>query len=97
MQARPTTTDTGWRSRQTLDQDRLHIGRSDTRKGSMQEQQTDSILREAEVRLLTGLSRTTRWRMARQGTFPAPLRLSPGAVGWRASQITQWIQDRSKA
>lgn len=36
---------------------------------------TDRILREREVRQLTGLARTTRWNWARRGLFPAPVPL----------------------
>ena len=43
----------------------------------------DRILREPEVRKLTGLSRTTRWRLARQQKFPKPIIIANRAVGWR--------------
>lgn len=57
-------------------------------------EQPDRILRDAEVGGLTGLSRTTRWRLSRDGKFPKPLELSDGTVGWRESDLLEWIATR---
>lgn len=54
----------------------------------------DPILREPECRVLSGLSRTSRWRLERSGKFPARIRLSENAVGWRLSAIEQWLAER---
>ncbi len=56
----------------------------------------DRFLREAEVRRITGLSRTTRWRMERRGEFPRRRILSRNAVGWLASQIEGWMAERAE-
>jgi prophage regulatory protein len=48
----------------------------------------------AEVQKIHPVSRGTRWRMVRNGTFPAPVRLSPGRVGWRESDIVRWCEQR---
>ena len=58
---------------------------------------SDRFLREAEVRRITGLSRTTRWRMERRGEFPRRRILSRNAVGWLASQIETWVAERTEA
>jgi prophage regulatory protein len=55
----------------------------------------DHILRAPEVRARVGLSRTSIWRAVRRGDFPAPCRLGPNAVGWRASAIEAWIASRA--
>jgi prophage regulatory protein len=52
------------------------------------------IIREPEVCLRTGLSRSTRWRLQQQGKFPKPRRLSPHAVGYLETDIQQWIAER---
>lgn len=52
----------------------------------------DRILREAEVEKQTGLSRTTRWRLVKEKKFPAPIKLSGSAVGWRESDVQKWIR-----
>lgn len=53
------------------------------------------ILGERQVCQMTNLSRTTRWRMERQGEFPKRVRLSPGRVGWREQEVVAWIDSRS--
>ena len=49
------------------------------------------ILRRDEVETLTGLSRATLYAMLKSGEFPKPLRLGRRAVGWRASDIEDWL------
>ena len=55
----------------------------------------DAILREAEVKRRTGLSRTTRWAMVRKGSFPKPVKLTAKAIGWRETEIAAWIAERA--
>ena len=55
------------------------------------------ILRLPSVLEVTGLSRTTVWRMVKRDNFPAPIKLGQRAVGWRASEIEAWIQNRPVA
>ncbi len=47
----------------------------------------DRILSCAAVVALTGLSRTTIWRLYTQDLFPRPIRLSPGRVGWSENAV----------
>lgn len=54
------------------------------------------ILREPDVRRLTGLSRVQRWRCIRAGTFPAPVQLGPNSVGWVAGEIDAWLASRPR-
>ncbi len=62
---------------------------SSTPPGSEQER----ILRIEEVVKLTGISRTTIWRKERIGEFPARVPLSSCIVGWRATEINEWIKN----
>ena len=55
---------------------------------------SDCILREAEVKCRTGLSRVQRWRKVRDGSFPAPVQLGPNSIGWRESDINVWLASR---
>jgi len=57
----------------------------------------DQILRSAEVRKLTGLSRTTLWRFERGGDFPARRKLGERSVGWLASEVSAWLETREPA
>ena len=54
------------------------------------------ILREPEVRRLTGVSRITRWRWEREGQFPKRLQLSTNVVGWREDEVLAWINSRPR-
>jgi len=59
---------------------------------------SDRILRRREVEQRVGLSRSTIYYWMQRGQFPKPIRLAPSnAVGWRESQIEQWIADRESA
>ncbi len=53
-------------------------------------------LRFPEVRQLTGLSRSTLWRMEREGAFPARRKLSARSVGWLASEVKIWTEQRTR-
>ncbi len=46
----------------------------------------------SEVRDRIKLSRSTVWRCVRDGTFPAPIRISPGRVAWLRTDIDHWIE-----
>lgn len=52
------------------------------------------IVRAKEACLLTGLSRTTLWRLEKAGQFPKHRKLGPGSVGWTLEEITAWIESR---
>ena len=51
------------------------------------------VLRLPKVLELTGLSRTTVWRMVKDQKFPAPVQLGARARGWRESEIQKWLRD----
>lgn len=55
------------------------------------------ILRPRELSRHIGLSLATLWRLRRRGELPEPIRLSPGCVGWRASEVETWLQARAHA
>jgi prophage regulatory protein len=52
--------------------------------------ESDYFMREPEVRRVSGLSRSTRWRKVKKGTFPGPHKISDNAVAWLASDIFRW-------
>ena len=56
---------------------------------------SDRFIREPEVHRITGLSRTTRWRLERRGEFPRRVAISLNAVAWLASEIEKWMTERS--
>jgi len=54
----------------------------------------DRFLRLREVVAVTGLSPATIWRRERAGDFPRRRQISPGAVGWLASEVRAWMEGR---
>jgi len=54
----------------------------------------ERIMRAKEAVAMTGLSRTTIWRMEKSGQFPNRVSLGVGSVGWRESEISTWINRR---
>lgn len=54
----------------------------------------ERILRSKEVQEMTGLSRTSIWREERKGVFPARVPLTAGSVGWRLSEVEEWMKNR---
>lgn len=50
-----------------------------------------------QVKALTGLGRTTAWRMRQAGDFPDPVPISPGRVAWRERDIAAWNESRGAA
>lgn len=54
------------------------------------------ILRTLDVARLTGLSRTTLWRLERTGAFPTRLRLGANSVGWIEEDVRAWIEGRPR-
>ena len=57
----------------------------------------DSILSIAELTRLMGVSRTTIWRMVRDGTFPRLRQISPNRRGLPASLYREWLASRRVA
>jgi len=60
------------------------------------DERLDRLLSWREVQHVTGLGRTTAWRLRNAGDFPAPVALSPGRVAWRERDIAAWSESRSR-
>ncbi len=58
---------------------------------------TNRFVREAECKQITGLSRTRRWELEREGKFPKRIKLSERAVAWRLSDLMSWMEERCNA
>jgi prophage regulatory protein len=54
----------------------------------------DRFVREAECKQITGLSRTRRWELEKEGKFPKRHKLSERAVAWKLSDLVNWIEER---
>ena len=61
--------------------------------------QPTRIIRLQAVMHKTGLSKSSVYRLSngQNSDFPAAVRLSQAAVGWRESEVDAWIQSRRVA
>lgn len=57
----------------------------------------NEIWRWPAVQQASGLSRTTAWRLEKDGKFPPRRQLSANAVGWLKSEVEAWILSRTQA
>lgn len=56
----------------------------------------DRLIRIGEVEHLTGLKKSTLYRLIQESKFPPPLRLTAKASAWNETAILQWVQERIK-
>ncbi len=54
----------------------------------------NGFLDEKTVEQLTGLSRTERYRMRIEGTFPEMKTIKGKIKGWRVNDIQAWLNNR---
>ena len=54
------------------------------------------IMRRPEVERITGLSRSTIYKMMAEGEFPKPTKLGRRAVGWPAGAVINWLDSRAR-
>jgi prophage regulatory protein len=55
------------------------------------------IIREREVRQVTGISRVTRWRLERKDQFPKRVKLTERCIGWLEEEVLAWLMERKEA
>lgn len=55
------------------------------------------LLRRQEVEERCQLSRSTLYRMMREGEFPEPIKVGARAVRWPELEIEAWLSDRPRA
>ncbi len=55
----------------------------------------DRILPWSQVKVISGLSRTTVWRLQKTGDFPASVQVSRNRVGWWQSELLEWKRTRT--
>ena len=55
---------------------------------------TNEILRKPRVLAIIGIGNTSLYAAIKRGDFPAPVKLGVRAVGWRRSDIENWLASR---
>ena len=63
----------------------------------MNEPRTRRLLRVSTLSEQLGISRTTLWRMVKDGTFPAPRRITAGVKGWLPKDVDEWLERQEAA
>lgn len=58
---------------------------------------TPMLLRLPAVMKVTGLCRSTLYRMVAEHTFPEPVRLAKRAVAWRRDEVIGWTSALPRA
>lgn len=53
----------------------------------------EAILRLPQVKALVGLSRSSIYARVAQRAFPAPIKLTAHASGWRLGEVRAWLAD----
>jgi prophage regulatory protein len=54
------------------------------------------FIRPREVLEMIGVSRTTLWRMVKEGNFPKPVRISKGNAGYLLETVEAWMRTREE-
>lgn len=57
----------------------------------------DPVMRFPAVLATIPLCRSAILQAVKLGTFPAPIKLGPKAIGWRTSAIKHWLDTRPEA
>lgn len=47
-----------------------------------------------ELKEVIGLAKWTVYDLIKKDEFPRPIQLSAGRVGWRATDLQRWIEER---
>jgi prophage regulatory protein len=53
----------------------------------------DRLIKLPEVMRRVGLGKTMIYRLIKEGSFPAPYKLSPFAARWSETEIIAWITE----
>jgi len=57
----------------------------------------DRFVRLNEVEHITGLKKSTLYRLMRERKFVQCVQITPRTTGWSEAQVLQWVQDRIAA
>lgn len=57
----------------------------------------DQILRLPQVKVASGLGKSSIYKGVQNGTFPAPVALGARAIGWHQTSISKWLASRKPA
>jgi prophage regulatory protein len=55
------------------------------------------VMRLGEVMKVTGLGRSSIYKLQSEGLFPRSISLSERAIGWYAYEVEAWLQEKLDA
>lgn len=61
-----------------------------------EEAMRDCILRLPDVKMRTGLSRSSIYAYIKEGKFPRHIALGMRSVGWYESEVDAWVTSRQR-
>lgn len=56
----------------------------------------ERIVREADRQYVTSISRTKAWQLEKEGLFPKRIRLGNRSVGWKLSELLEWVENQPR-
>ena len=59
----------------------------------MEQQPLSGLVTSKQIGALLGLSRTSLYRMTRDGRIPAPCDIGNGKIRWREDEIRDWLSN----
>lgn len=52
-------------------------------------------LRVSALSVRLGMSKSTIWRLTREGKFPKPIKLSDKVTVWQADNVLAWLENKA--
>lgn len=56
----------------------------------------DRLVREAERKLITSISRSQAWVLEQKGEYPPRIKLGSRSVAWKLSELLAWVESRGE-
>ena len=56
----------------------------------------ERIVRETDRRYITSISRTKAWQLEKEGLFPKRIRLGNRSVGWKLTELLEWVENQPR-
>lgn len=53
-----------------------------------------TLLRRNQIEAMTGLARSTIYKLIKAGSFPKPIQLTDRAVAWPSNLIDSWVSEK---
>ena len=54
----------------------------------------DALIDGRRTREISGISKSERWRLLKQGRFPKPVRLGTRCVRFSLREVSEWVESR---